>query len=105
MTWLLAFLGFALLIILHEAGHFFAAKAVGMRVERFALFFPEKRPFFLEGVDAFRFGTTTTLDDFTPSASNGREATPSVIIASSTTVIIGEATCCPTLSTRYDCRR
>src|ERR671911_972708 len=40
MTWLLAFLGFAVLIILHEAGHFFAAKAVGMRVERFALFFP-----------------------------------------------------------------
>ena len=40
MTWLLAFLGFAFLIILHEAGHFFAAKAVGMRVERFALFFP-----------------------------------------------------------------
>src|SRR5690349_21710089 len=40
MSWLLAFLGFAVLIILHEAGHFFAAKAVGMRVERFALFFP-----------------------------------------------------------------
>jgi len=40
MTWLLAFLGFAVLIILHEAGHFFAAKAVGMRVERFSLFFP-----------------------------------------------------------------
>src|SRR5215218_193601 len=40
MTWLLAFLGFALLVILHEAGHLFAAKAVGMRVERFALFFP-----------------------------------------------------------------
>ena len=40
MSWLLAFLGFAFLIILHEAGHFFAAKAVGMRVERFALFFP-----------------------------------------------------------------
>jgi regulator of sigma E protease len=37
---LLAFLGFALLIILHEAGHFAAAKAVGMRVERFSLFFP-----------------------------------------------------------------
>jgi regulator of sigma E protease len=37
---LLAFLGFALLIILHELGHFAAAKAVGMRVERFALFFP-----------------------------------------------------------------
>src|ERR687898_2054000 len=40
MSWLLAFLGFAVLIILHEAGHFFAAKAVGMRVERFSLFFP-----------------------------------------------------------------
>ena len=40
MSWLLAFAGFALLIVLHEAGHFAAAKAVGMRVERFALFFP-----------------------------------------------------------------
>ncbi len=35
----LAFLGFAALIVLHEAGHFAAAKAVGMRVERFSLFF------------------------------------------------------------------
>jgi len=40
VSWILAFLGFAALIILHEAGHFAAAKAVGMRVERFALFFP-----------------------------------------------------------------
>src|SRR4051794_37758293 len=40
MSWLLAFLGFAALIILHEFGHFAAAKAVGMRVERFSLFFP-----------------------------------------------------------------
>src|SRR3954452_6905417 len=40
MSYLLAFAGFALLIILHEAGHFAAAKAVGMRVEPFALFFP-----------------------------------------------------------------
>ncbi|MGN6187759.1 MAG: site-2 protease family protein, partial [Conexibacter sp.] len=39
MSWLLAFLGFVLLIVLHEAGHFAAAKAVGMRVERFSLFF------------------------------------------------------------------
>jgi len=37
---LYAFVGFALLIILHELGHFAAAKAVGMRVERFSLFFP-----------------------------------------------------------------
>ena len=39
MSYLLAFPGFAALIILHEAGHFVAAKAVGMRVERFCLFF------------------------------------------------------------------
>src|ERR1700748_363188 len=39
MAYFLAFLGFAALIILHEAGHFAAAKAVGMRVERFSLFF------------------------------------------------------------------
>jgi regulator of sigma E protease len=40
MSWLLAFAGFALLVILHELGHFTAAKAVGMRVEKFSLFFP-----------------------------------------------------------------
>jgi regulator of sigma E protease len=39
MNWVLIFLGFCLLIMLHEAGHFFAAKATGMRVERFFLFF------------------------------------------------------------------
>ena len=39
MSWLIVFLGFCLLIVLHEAGHFFAAKATGMRVERFSLFF------------------------------------------------------------------
>jgi regulator of sigma E protease len=42
MTWVLVFLGFSALIILHEAGHFVAAKAVGMRVEKFFLFFPPK---------------------------------------------------------------
>ena len=40
MSYFLAFAGFAALIILHEFGHFAAAKAVGMRVERFSLFFP-----------------------------------------------------------------
>ena len=39
MSWFWVFVGFCLLIILHEAGHFFAAKATGMRVERFFLFF------------------------------------------------------------------
>jgi regulator of sigma E protease len=40
LSWVLAALGFMVLIVLHEAGHFAAAKAVGMRVERFSLFFP-----------------------------------------------------------------
>jgi regulator of sigma E protease len=39
MSWLLVFAGFCTLIVLHEAGHFVAAKATGMRVERFFLFF------------------------------------------------------------------
>jgi regulator of sigma E protease len=40
VSWFLAFVGFALLVVLHELGHFAAAKAVGMRVEKFSLFFP-----------------------------------------------------------------
>jgi regulator of sigma E protease len=39
VNWLLIFLGFSLLIVLHEGGHYLAAKATGMRVERFFLFF------------------------------------------------------------------
>ncbi len=42
MTWVLAIGGIIMLVILHELGHFVAAKAVGMRVERFFLFFPPK---------------------------------------------------------------
>ncbi len=40
MSWVLTLLGICALIVLHELGHFVAAKAVGMRVERFSLFFP-----------------------------------------------------------------
>jgi regulator of sigma E protease len=39
VSWVYTFLGFIGLIVLHEAGHFAAAKAVGMRVDRFSLFF------------------------------------------------------------------
>jgi regulator of sigma E protease len=42
MSWLFVFLGFSALIVLHEAGHFFAAKATGMRVEKFFLFMGPK---------------------------------------------------------------
>ena len=51
MTWVIAIAGFCALIVLHEAGHFFAAKAVGMRVERFSLFFPPR-------LFGFRIGET-----------------------------------------------
>jgi regulator of sigma E protease len=39
-TLLIAILGLALLIFVHELGHFLAAKAFGMRVERFYIGFP-----------------------------------------------------------------
>ena len=42
MSWVLTVAGFAALIIIHEFGHFLVAKATGMRVERFFLFFPPK---------------------------------------------------------------
>jgi len=56
MSFVLAFLGFALLIILHEAGHFVVAKAVGMRVERFSLFFPPKLIGFRRGETEYQIG-------------------------------------------------
>jgi regulator of sigma E protease len=56
MSWLLAFAGFALLIILHEAGHFAAAKAVGMRVERFSLFFGRPLVSFRRGETEYGIG-------------------------------------------------
>jgi regulator of sigma E protease len=40
VSWVLAIAGFCALIVLHELGHFVVAKSVGMRVERFSLFFP-----------------------------------------------------------------
>ncbi len=56
MSWLLAFAGFALLIILHEFGHFIAAKWTGMRVERFFLFFPPKLWSFKRGETEYGIG-------------------------------------------------
>lgn len=56
MSWLLAFAGFALLIILHEAGHFAAAKAVGMRVEKFMLFFGKPLAGFQRGETFYGVG-------------------------------------------------
>jgi regulator of sigma E protease len=49
MSWLFVFLGFSLLIILHEGGHYAAAKATGMRVEKFFLFLGPKLLSFKRG--------------------------------------------------------
>jgi regulator of sigma E protease len=56
VTWVIAIAGFCALIVLHEAGHFLAAKAVGMRVERFSLFFPPKLVGFRVGETEYQIG-------------------------------------------------
>jgi RIP metalloprotease RseP len=56
MSYVLAAAGFAALIILHELGHFTAAKAVGMRVERFFLFFPPAIAKFRRGETEYGIG-------------------------------------------------
>jgi regulator of sigma E protease len=56
MTWVFALAGFCALIVLHELGHFLAAKAVGMRVERFSLFFPPKLLSFKWGETEYQLG-------------------------------------------------
>jgi regulator of sigma E protease len=56
MSWVLTILGIVALIVLHEAGHFAAAKAVGMRVERFSLFFPPKLVGFRRGETEYMIG-------------------------------------------------
>jgi len=55
--WLLVFAGFIVLIVLHEFGHFVAAKATGMRVERFFLFFPPKLVSIRRGETEYGVGT------------------------------------------------
>jgi regulator of sigma E protease len=56
MSWVLVVAGFAALIMLHEGGHFVAAKLTGMRVERFFLFFPPKLVSFKVGETEYGIG-------------------------------------------------
>jgi regulator of sigma E protease len=56
MSWVLTILGISALVILHEAGHFTVAKATGMRVERFSLFFPPKLVGFRRGETEYMIG-------------------------------------------------
>jgi len=56
MSFFLAFIGFAALVVLHELGHFAAAKAVGMRVEKFSLFFGPFLASFTRGETTYGIG-------------------------------------------------
>jgi regulator of sigma E protease len=56
MSWVLAISGIVALIIIHEAGHFIVAKAVGMRVDRFSVFFPPKLLSFKRGETEYALG-------------------------------------------------
>ncbi|HUA74159.1 MAG TPA: M50 family metallopeptidase [Solirubrobacteraceae bacterium] len=56
MSWILTILGIVLLVVLHELGHFTVAKLVGMRVERFSLFFPPTLARFKLGETEYALG-------------------------------------------------
>jgi regulator of sigma E protease len=56
VAWVIAIAGIVLLVVLHEAGHFAAAKAAGMRVERFSLFFPPTILSFTRGETEYAIG-------------------------------------------------
>jgi regulator of sigma E protease len=79
MSWFLAFVGFALLIILHEFGHFTAAKAVGMRVERFSLFFPPLAWKVQRGETEYAIGTIPLGGYVTISGMSPREELPAEV--------------------------
>jgi regulator of sigma E protease len=57
MSWVWTILGIMALIVLHELGHFAVAKAVGMRVERFSLFFPPTIARFRRGETEYALGS------------------------------------------------
>ncbi len=80
MSWFLAFAGFALLIILHEAGHFAAAKAVGMRVERFSLFFGRPLVSFRRGETEYGIGPIPLGGYVRISGMNPREELPPDVV-------------------------
>jgi len=74
----LALLGLVLLIVLHELGHFAAAKACGMRVERACLFFPPilfkvRRGETEYGIGAIPFGGYVKITGMNPQEIDGLE--------------------------------
>ena len=79
MSWLLAFLGFAALVVLHEFGHFIVAKWVGMRVERFMLFFPPILASFRRGETEYGIGAVPLGGYVRISGMNPREELPAEV--------------------------
>src|SRR5207244_12442462 len=78
MSWALAVLAIMVLIVLHELGHFAAAKALGMRVERFSLFFPPtlvsvRRGETEYGVGAIPAGGYVKITGMTPEELKGED--------------------------------
>jgi regulator of sigma E protease len=83
LYWVLTVAGFIFLIVIHEFGHFIAAKATGMRVERFFLFFPPKLVSIKRGETEYGIGaiplggfvkiTGMNPDELEPAPATGRE--------------------------------
>ena len=78
MSWVLAIGGICALIILHEFGHFAAAKLVGMRVERFSLFFPPKLVGIKRGETEYSIGAVPLGGYVKITGMNPEEITPSL---------------------------
>jgi regulator of sigma E protease len=84
LSWVLTVAGFVFLIVIHEFGHFIAAKATGMRVERFFLFFPPKLVSIKRGETEYGIGalplggfvkiTGMNPDELEPAPSGGEES-------------------------------
>ncbi len=81
LSYLLAFLGFAALVLLHEFGHFAAAKAVGMRVERFSLFFPPHVFKLKRGETEYAIGTIPLGGYVRITGMNPNEEIPEAVVA------------------------
>jgi regulator of sigma E protease len=78
MSWVLTIGGICALIILHELGHFTVAKAVGMRVERFSLFFPPKLVGIKRGETEYSIGALPLGGYVKITGMNPEEITPSL---------------------------
>ncbi len=82
MSWILTLLGIVLLIVLHELGHFAVAKAVGMRVERFSLFFPPTLLRVRRGETEYAIGALPLGGYVKISGMNPEELKPQAAVAS-----------------------